>query len=80
MDIAYVSGDLLGKSYYYAKTSQQCVRAFDAVDDFSPGFEQKFLKFFSGTTITKIEYLQATTGSQVTTGSCQSSGQVAGFS
>lgn len=80
MDIAYLSGDSLGKSYYFAKISQQCVRVFDAVDDFSPGFEQKFLKFFSGNTITKIEYIQAITGSQVTTGSCQSSGQVAGFS
>ena len=80
MDIVYLSGDSWGKSYYFAKTSQQCVRVLDAIDDFSPGFDQKFLKFFSGTTITKIEYLQATTGSQISTGSCQSSGQVTAFS
>ena len=70
LDIAYVSGEYLGKSSYFATRTYQCARIFDYLDDFSPGFEQKFLKYFSGTTITKIEYIQVTTGYQSATGTC----------
>ena len=70
LDIAYISGEYLGKSSYFGTRTYQCARIFDYLDDFSPGFEQKFLKYFSGTTITKIEYVQVTTGYQSETGSC----------
>ena len=70
LDIAYVSGEYIGRSSYFASRTYQCARIFDYLDEFSPGFEQKFLKYFSGTTITKIEYVQVTTGYQSATGSC----------
>ena len=72
MDIVYLSGDTLGKSSYFGSTSHQCARVLDSVDDFSPGFDKKFLKYFPVTTVTKIEYIQIGTGSQSETGSCQS--------
>lgn len=52
----------------------------DALDDFSPGFDKKFLKYFSGTTTTKIEYIPIVTGSQQGTGACLLSWQVGLFS
>lgn len=52
----------------------------DALDDFSPGFDKKFLKYFSGTTATKIEYVPIATGSQQGTGVCLLSWQVGIFS
>ena len=64
MDIIYLSWNMLGSSSYFNATSQQCVRIFDYLDDFSPGFEQKFLKYFPLTTVTKIEYIEITTGNQ----------------
>ena len=66
MDIVYLSGDMLGTSSYFVSTSYQCARVFDVLDDFSPGFERKFLKYFSGMTATKIEYVL--TGIQTSTG------------
>jgi len=71
MDIVYLSGNTLGKSSYFASTSYQCARILDSLDDFSPGFDKKFLKYFPVTTVTKIEYIQSATGSQSGTGSCQ---------
>jgi len=68
-----MSGDTLGSSSYFNGASQQCARILDYLDDFSPGFEQKFLKYFPVTTITKIEYIETGTGSQSSTGSCQPS-------
>jgi hypothetical protein len=55
MDIVYVSWYTLGSSSYFWSTSQECVRIMDVLDVFSPGFQQKFLKYMVGTTITKIE-------------------------
>lgn len=43
----------------------------DDLDEFSPGFDQKFLKYILGTTITKIEYVQIGNGTSSGTGSCQ---------
>ena len=36
------------------------------MDDFSPGFDQKFLKYTPVTTLTKIEYIQVVTGNRET--------------
>ncbi|MCX6824331.1 MAG: hypothetical protein NT085_04345 [candidate division SR1 bacterium] len=80
MDIVLMSGNMIGKSSYFGSTSNQCARIMDVLDDFSPGFDQKFLKYFSGTTTTKIEYITITTGSQQGTGSCLLSGQDGLFS
>ena len=76
MDIVYSSGDMVGKSTYFTSITQQCARVFAGVDDFSPGFEQKFLKYFPVHTVTKIEYAQ--TSSSVSSGVqiCQSTGQI----
>ena len=71
MDIVYLSGNTLGKSSYSVSTRYQCVRILDSLDDFSPGFDKKFLKYFPVTTTTKIEYIEVATGSQSWTGSCQ---------
>ena len=64
MDIVYLSGNTLGKSSYSVSTRYQCVRILDSLDDFSPGFDKKFLKYFPVTTTTKIEYIEVATGSQ----------------
>lgn len=71
LDIVYVSGYSLGTSSYFWSTSQQCARIMDDLDEFSPGFDQKFLKYILGTTITKIEYVQIGNGASSGTGSCQ---------
>lgn len=70
MDIVMISGNILGRSSYFWSRSNQCARIMDALDDFSPGFDQKFLKYFSGTTATIIQYLPTGTGSQQGTGAC----------
>jgi hypothetical protein len=70
MDIVYLSGDTLGNSSYFQNTNYQCARVLDALDYFSPGFERKFLKYFSGTTVNKIEYIPITTGGQSATEAC----------
>ncbi len=70
MDIVYLSGDKLGSSSYFGNTSLQCARVLDSLDYFSPGFERKFLKYFSGVTVTKIEYVPVATGNQSGTGTC----------
>ena len=80
MDIVMMSGNIVGKSSYFWSTSNQCARIMDALDDFSPGFDKKFLKYFSGTTATKIEYVPIATGSQQGTGACLLSWQVGVFS
>lgn len=54
MDIVAISGNSLGKSYYFGTRSGLCERIFDAVDDFSPGFERKFLKYMPVRTETEI--------------------------
>ena len=71
LDIVYASGNIIGKSSYFWSRSQQCARIMDELDEFSPGFDQKFLKYFPVTTITKIEYVQIGDTSPSTTGSCQ---------
>ncbi|MCX6824807.1 MAG: hypothetical protein NTY80_01155 [candidate division SR1 bacterium] len=80
LDIAYLSGNSGGKSYYFGSTSYQCARILDDLDDFSPGFERQFLKYFPGTTITNIEYVSVNTGNNSDTGACQSLDQVSLFS
>lgn len=70
LDIVYISGNKAGKSWYYWATSYQCARILDTLDDFSPGFERKFLKYFPVSTVTKIEYIQVITGTQAWTGDC----------
>jgi len=70
MDIVYLSGHIVGKSSYFGSRNSQCVRIMDVLDEFSPGFDQKFLKYFSGTTTTKIEYIALATGNQTATGTC----------
>ncbi len=70
MDIVYLSGNTTGKSSYFSSNSYQCARILDYLDDFSPGFEQKFLKYFPVTTVTKIEYIPTATGSQSESGTC----------
>ena len=80
MDIVMISGNMIGRSSYFWSTSNQCARIMDALDDFSPGFDQKFLKYFSGTTATIIEYVPTATGSQQGTGACPSSWQDGQFS
>lgn len=72
LDIVYLSGNISGKSSYFWSTSQQCARIMDVLDDFSPGFEQRFLKYSPGITVTKIEYISVSTGNKSGTGSCQS--------
>jgi hypothetical protein len=71
MDIVYLSGDMVGKSSYSDTTSYTCGRVLDSVDDFSPGFERKFLKYFPVSTTAKIEYIQVDTGNQSGTGTSQ---------
>lgn len=71
MDIVYLSWNSLGKSSYFWDTSYQCARILDVLDDFSPGFERKFLKYIPVSTVTKIEYIQAVTGNISEAGSCQ---------
>lgn len=66
MDIVYSSGDTVDRSSYFASTSQQCLRNFATLDDFSPGFDKKFLKYLSGGTYVKIEYIR--TGTQTESG------------
>jgi len=66
MDIVYSSGKIVGSSSYFENTTLQCARVFDSVDYFSPGFERKFLKYISGQTLTKIEYIYVNTGNQRT--------------
>lgn len=75
LDIVMISGNILGKSSYVWSTSNQCAKIMDAFDDFSPGFDQKFLKYFSGTTATIIEYVSTATGNQSGTGACPLSWQ-----
>lgn len=75
MDIVYVSGENLGWSWYFDDMSVQCARVFDAIDYFSPGFDQKFLKYISGQTLTKIEYIEIMTGNQPEVTGCLLSGQ-----
>ena len=70
LDIVYISGNMLGKSSYFATGGYQCARIFDALDDFSPGFHQRFLKYFPVTTVTKIEYLPLLTGNQSSSTTC----------
>lgn len=72
MDIVYASGESVGGSLYFDGLSVQCARVFDEIDYFSPGFEQRFLKYISGQTLTKIEYIEILTGNQA----CPSSGQI----
>ena len=80
MDITYLSGDTLGSSSYFVNATIQCARVLDSLDYFSPGFERKFLKYFSGVTLTKIEYITVTTGNTSGTGTCPSSWQTDPFS
>ena len=75
MDIVYHSGENIGGSWYFNDTSVQCARVFDAIDYFSPGFDQKFLKYISGLTLTKIEYIEIMTGNQSEITGCLLSGQ-----
>lgn len=72
MDIVYLSGQMLGSSIYPVGTTRQCAQVLDSVDYFSPGFERRFLKYMSGLTLTKIEYLPAGTGDQSSGNTCQS--------
>lgn len=72
MDIVYHSGEMLGSSIYFGGTTRQCVQVLDSVDYFSPGFERRFLKYVSGLTMTKIEYLPAGTGNQISGNTCPS--------
>jgi hypothetical protein len=71
----YRSGESVGASLYFEDTSVQCARVFDLIDYFSPGFEQKFLKYISGQTLTKIEYIEIMTGNQTESTNCLLSGQ-----
>lgn len=75
MDIVYLSGVMLGSSSYFWSTRQECVRIMDGLDDFSPGFEQRFLKYFPVTTVTKIEYVSAGIENQPEIVSCPLSWQ-----
>ncbi len=70
LDIVYLSWITLGKSSYFTTSSYQCARILDSMDDFSPGFERKFLKFLPVITMTKIEYITVSTGNQLSTGTC----------
>ena len=72
MDIVYHSGEMLGSSIYFGGTTSQCAQVLDSVDYFSPGFERRFLKYLSGLTMTKIEYLPAGTGDQSSGNTCPS--------
>lgn len=76
MDIVYSSGNIVGKSTYFTSITQQCARVFAGVDDFSPGFEQKFLKYFPVHTVTKIEYAQTSSSMSSGVQICQSTGQI----
>jgi len=76
IDISYLSGNTLGKSLYFWSKSQQCINVFDVLDDFSPWFERKFLKYLPVSTIVKIEYVQANMTDQLATGNIQTSWQV----
>lgn len=71
MDIVTISGNMLGKSSYFTGTGYPCARILDAMDDFSPGFERRFLKYFPLTTVTKIEYVLTGIQTPQETGSCQ---------
>lgn len=75
MDIISISGDIVGRSIYFANTSHPCGRIFDVLDDFSPGFEKRFLKYFAGSTSTKIEYILTGNGNQWVLPSCPLSWQ-----
>jgi len=66
VDVVYHSGEILGSSIYFDTTTVQCAHVLDSVDDFSPGFERKFLKYISGWTGTKIQYIFIDTGNQET--------------
>jgi len=80
MDIVYLSGNSTGKSSYFSSTSHQCARILDYLDDFSPGFDQKFLKYFPVGTVAKIESPPITTGDQSETSGCLLTWQVGMFS
>ena len=54
MDIVSLSGIIIGKSSYFTSKSGGCERILDAVDDFSPGFDRKFLKYIPVITVTNI--------------------------
>lgn len=71
LDIVYLSGNTLGTSSYFWSNRVQCARNMDDLDEFSPGFEKRFLKYFPVTTITKIEYIEIPSGAPAETGSCQ---------
>lgn len=75
IDMVYRSGESTGASLYFGDRSVQCARVFDDIDFFSPGFDQKFLKYISGQTITKIEYREIMTGNQSENDTCLLSGQ-----
>ncbi len=70
LDIVYLSWMILGKSSYFGNNSYQCARILDSMDDFSPGFERKFLKFMPVTTLTKIEYITVDTGTETSLQVC----------
>lgn len=74
LDIVHKNWDIIGSSLYFWNTTVQCAQVFDSVDYFSPGLERKFLKYFSGLTLTKIEYLPAGTGDQGSGNTCPSIG------
>lgn len=80
LDIVYVSGTNVGKSWYFGEKTVQCARIFDLVDDFSPGFARQFLQYMPVRTETKIEYI--TTGWTCSTSSTglSISGQMVGES
>lgn len=80
MDIVFLSGNSTGKSSYFSSTSYQCARILDYLDDFSPGFDQKFLKYFPVSTVVKIESPPIATGSQSETGGCLLTWPVSMFS
>lgn len=72
MDIVYHSGDMIGSSYYFNGSTRQCAQVLDSVDYFSPGFERRFLKYMSGLTMTKIEYLRTGISAQSSGNTCPS--------
>ncbi len=80
MDIVYHSGEILGSSIYFDTTTVQCAHVLDSVDDFSPGFERKFLKYISGRTGTKIQYISMSTGNQDTGVVCPNTSSTGQFS
>ncbi|MCX6823134.1 MAG: hypothetical protein NTX91_04050 [candidate division SR1 bacterium] len=54
MDIVSILDERIGSSLYFRGNSSACVRKFDTRGRFSPGFDEKYLRYFPGTTGYKI--------------------------